>query len=128
MTGDLHVGRYTIQPGQEVRLDRIDPSDTSGFEGKSADEPGESKKLNERLRQLQEMLYAEHKMKVLVILQALDTGGKDGVLHRVFEGGQPSGGPSSTLWNTHSGRARPRFPLAVSQVGARERRTGSLQP
>src|SRR2546421_10091480 len=91
MTGDLHVGRYTIQQGQEVRLDKVDPNDTSGFEGKSADEPAESKKLNEKLRQLQEMLYAEHKMKVLVILQAVDTGGKDGVIHRVFEGVNPQG-------------------------------------
>jgi len=128
LTGGLHTGRYRIEPGEEVHLDKFDPNDTSGFDGKSDEERVESKRLNERLRQLQEMLYAEHKMKVLVILQALDTGGKDGVLHRVFEGGQPSGGPSSTLWNTHSGRARPRFPLAVSQVGARERRTGSLQP
>jgi len=67
MTGDVRVGRYTIQPGQEVRLDKVDPNDTSGFEGKSADEPAESKKLNERLRELQEMLYAEQKMKVLVL-------------------------------------------------------------
>ena len=91
MTGDVRVGRYAIQPGVEVRLDKVDPNDTSGFEGKSADEPGESKKLNEKLRQFQEMLYAEHKMKVLVILQAVDTGGKDGVIHRVFEGVNPQG-------------------------------------
>src|SRR5437870_13361786 len=37
------------------------------------------------------MLYAEHKMKVLVILQAVDTGGTDGVIHRVFEGVNPQG-------------------------------------
>jgi PPK2 family polyphosphate:nucleotide phosphotransferase len=91
LTGDLHTGRYKIEPGKEVDLDKVDPNDTSGFEGKSADEPGESKKLNEKLRQLQEMLYAEHKMKVLVILQAVDTGGKDGVIHRVFEGVNPQG-------------------------------------
>jgi PPK2 family polyphosphate:nucleotide phosphotransferase len=91
LTGDLHTGRYKIEPGKEVHLDKVDPNDSSGFEGKSADEPGESKKLNERLRQFQEMLYAEHKMKVLVILQAVDTGGKDGVIHRVFEGVNPQG-------------------------------------
>jgi PPK2 family polyphosphate:nucleotide phosphotransferase len=91
MPGVLHVGRHRVEPGQEVHLDKVDPNDTSGFEGKSADEPGESKKLNEKLRQLQEMLYAEHKMKVLVILQAVDTGGKDGVIHRVFEGVNPQG-------------------------------------
>jgi len=72
-------------------LDKFDPDDTSSFEGKSDDEREESKKLNEKLRQLQEMLYAEHKMKVLVVLQAVDTGGNDGVIHRVFEGVNPQG-------------------------------------
>jgi len=91
MTSSVHVGRYKIDPGEEVHLDKIDPNDTSGFEGKSADEPDESKKLNEKLRQLQEMLYAEHRKKLLVILQAVDTGGKDGVIHRVFQGVNPQG-------------------------------------
>ncbi len=91
MTGDLHTGRYSIEPGHKVRFEDYDPDDTSGFQGKRQEEPDESKKLNEKLRQLQEMLYAEHKMKVLVILQAVDTGGKDGVIHRVFEGVNPQG-------------------------------------
>src|SRR5437899_12211797 len=91
MTGDLHVGRYRIDPGEESQLEKFDPEDTSGFAGKSDEEREESKKLNEKLRQFQEMLYAEHKMKVLVILQAVDTGGKDGVIHRVFEGVNPQG-------------------------------------
>ena len=58
LTGDLHVGRYRIDPGEEVHLNKVDPDDTSGFEGKGQDEREESKKLNERLRQLQEMPYA----------------------------------------------------------------------
>lgn len=91
MTSSVHVGRYKIDLGEEVHLDKIDPDDTSGFDSKSQDEADESKKLNEKLRQLQEMLYAEHKMKILVVLQAVDTGGKDGVIHRVFEGVNPQG-------------------------------------
>ncbi len=91
MTSGLHVGRYRIEPGEEVHLDKYDPDDTSGFDGKDEDEQAESKRLNEKLRQLQEMLYAEHRVKVLVILQAVDTGGKDGVIHRVFEGVNPQG-------------------------------------
>src|SRR6266536_512834 len=66
-------------------------NDTSGFEGKDEDEQKESKKLNEKLRQLREVLYAEHEQKVLVALQAMDTGGKDGVIRRVFEGVNPQG-------------------------------------
>jgi len=55
---DIHTGRYRIEPGHEVHLSDVDPNDTSGFDGKDEDEQKESKKLNEKLRQLQEMLYA----------------------------------------------------------------------
>ncbi len=91
MTKGPHTGRYRIEQGQEVHLDEFDPNDTSGLDGQKEDEQEESRKLNEKLRQLQEMLYAEHRRKVLVILQAMDTGGKDGVIHRVFEGVNPQG-------------------------------------
>ena len=77
----------------------FDPSDTSGFEGKDEDEQIESKKLNEKLRQLQEMLYAEHEQKVLVVLQAMDTGGKDGVINRVFKDLTRKGSASPTSKN-----------------------------
>ncbi len=87
MTKGLKTGRYEINPGQQVDLDEYDPNDTSGFDGdKEEYEQAESKKLNEKLRELQEKLYAEHNPKLLVVLQAVDTGGKDGVIHRVFEG------------------------------------------
>jgi len=88
---DIHTGRYRVEPRHEVRLSDVNPNDTSGFEGKDEDEQKESKKLNEKLRQLQEMLYAEHEQKVLVVLQAMDTGGKDGVINRVFQGVNPQG-------------------------------------
>ncbi len=91
MTKDLHTKRYTIEPGTKVDLDKFDPSDTSGFEGKDSDEQKESEKLNEELRALQEKLWAEHKHKVLVVLQGMDTAGKDGVIHRVFLGVNPQG-------------------------------------
>lgn len=47
--------------------------------------------LNSRLESLQEVLFAEHKHKVLIILQAMDTGGKDGAIRRVFDRVNPSG-------------------------------------
>ena len=43
------------------------------------------------LDQLQEKLFAEHKHKVLVVLQAMDMGGKDGTIRRIFQGVNPSG-------------------------------------
>ncbi len=48
-------------------------------------------KLNAQLVELQTVLFAEHKHKVLVVLQAMDTGGKDGVIRKVFSGINPMG-------------------------------------
>ena len=90
-TKDLHVGRYRIEPGSKVDFAKYDPRDTSGFDGAESDEAGVSEKLNADLRRLQEMLWAEHKAKVLVVLQGMDTAGKDGVIHRVFQGVNPQG-------------------------------------
>src|SRR3989442_13949898 len=99
MTRLLHDSRYEIKPGRKVVLDAYDPNDTSGFEGKEQDqdEKEESKKLNEKLRQLQEKLNAEHKKKVLVAFQAMDTGGKDGVIHPVSQGVNPQAVPDAHL-------------------------------
>lgn len=92
LTKGLKTGRYEVAPGQQVDLDEYDPNDTSGFDGSKEEyERGESRRLNEKLRGLQERLYAEHNPKLLVVLQAVDTGGKDGVIHRVFEGVNPQG-------------------------------------
>ncbi len=41
--------------------------------------------MNQRLEALQELLYAEGKHKVLIVLQAMDTDGKDGVIRQVFD-------------------------------------------
>jgi len=86
-----HVRRFRIRPGQKVSLNHWDPGDTSGFDGKKEEALKESQELTRKLEHLQEKLYAEHKHKVLIVLQALDTGGKDGTIRRVFEGVNPQG-------------------------------------
>jgi PPK2 family polyphosphate:nucleotide phosphotransferase len=48
-------------------------------------------RLNGRLEELQEMLWAEHRHKVLVVLQGMDTSGKDGTIGHVFDGVNPLG-------------------------------------
>ena len=47
--------------------------------------------LNRELEELQELLYAESKNKVLIILQGMDTAGKDGTIRHVFDGVNPQG-------------------------------------
>lgn len=80
-----------MKPGKPVQLKDYDPSDTSAFSVGEKLAKEESERIDSKLDQLQEMLYAEHKHKLLIILQAMDTGGKDGVIRRVFEGVNPSG-------------------------------------
>src|SRR5689334_11956773 len=83
--------RYLVKPGMKVKLSEWDPNDTSEFKGNKKEGRIEIDRWNQRLEELQEMLFAEHKHKVLVVLQAMDTGGKDGVIRHVFEGVNPNG-------------------------------------
>ena len=46
-------------------------------------------KLNEELETLQELLYVEYKHKVLIVLQGMDTSGKDGVIRGVLKASTP---------------------------------------
>ena len=49
------------------------------------------RKQLKRISKLQERLYAENKQSLLIVLQAMDTGGKDGTIGGVFEGVNPEG-------------------------------------
>ncbi len=46
-------------------------------------------KLTDKLGKLQELLFAEHKHKLLVVLQGMDTSGKDGTVRHVMRGVSP---------------------------------------
>ncbi len=83
--------KYRAKPGQKVDLKDWDPDDTSKFDGKKDQGVRRLLELNEKLEVLQEMLFAEHKHKVLVVLQGMDTSGKDGAIRHVFEGVNPQG-------------------------------------
>jgi PPK2 family polyphosphate:nucleotide phosphotransferase len=75
--------RFIIRPGQKLELDSIDP-------GYHAEHKNKSSAKNEihayalRLRELQYLLYAENRRGLLICLQALDTGGKDGTIRHVL--------------------------------------------
>ena len=106
--------RYRIEPGSDFRLSSIDPGERLSFEGKKALGKEYLEELTGRLRTLQELLYAQGRHRVLVVLQAMDTGGKDGVIRHVFRSVNPQGvkvasfkAPSSRelahdyLWRIH---------------------------
>ena len=89
-TVDVKTVRPIIANGK-TRLANVDTRSTCSFNGDKAAIVGIFAELNAQLVELQQALYAEHKHKVLVVLQAMDTGGKDGVIRKVFSGVNPIG-------------------------------------
>ncbi|MEM7337319.1 MAG: polyphosphate kinase 2 family protein [Actinomycetota bacterium] len=86
------IDRFRIRPGNDIRLDDLDPDATPGWDKNDKEEArAHLLVLNDRLEALQELLWAQRKERVLVVLQAMDAGGKDGTIRRVFEGVDPSG-------------------------------------
>jgi PPK2 family polyphosphate:nucleotide phosphotransferase len=83
--------RYRVRPSTNVSLKKADPAETGAFSGGKDEAAGVLGELNKKLGGLQELLYAERRHKVLIVLQGMDTAGKDGVIRRVFEGVNPQG-------------------------------------
>lgn len=83
--------QYKVKHGTQVKLSKWDPNDTGDFKGGKKEGLVQLEKLNGKLETLQELLFAEHVHKLLVVLQAMDTGGKDGAIRRVFDGVNPAG-------------------------------------
>lgn len=82
---------YRVQPGARVDLSQRDANDMSAFpDGKQASKDALAD-LTNRLEALQELLYAQGKHKLLIVLQGMDTAGKDGVIRHVFDGVNPQG-------------------------------------
>ena len=107
----------TACPGHKIKLSKIDPDDTGGYNKEEALQ--RSSELREKIDQLQEILYAERRRSLLLIFQAMDTGGKDGAIKDLCAGLNPAGleirsfkAPSAEeldhdfLWRAH--KATPR--------------------
>jgi PPK2 family polyphosphate:nucleotide phosphotransferase len=80
-----------VKPGSKVRLADWDPNGTGDFNGNKEEALRETERLTKKLSSLQDVLYAEHKHKILIVLQAMDTAGKDGTIRHVFSGINPAG-------------------------------------
>lgn len=78
-----------MKPGKKVDLSAWDPDTDDGLS--KSDLKSLTKPLNDELEALQEQLWAEHEHRVLVVIQATDTGGKDGTIRHVFDGTNPQG-------------------------------------
>ena len=76
-----------INDSKIINLNKID----ANGEGDKKAAKKEFEEWRKKLEVLQETLYAEQKQRILIVLQAMDTGGKDGTIRAVFEGVNPQG-------------------------------------
>ena len=83
------MDQHRIPPGTRLEIASINAEPPDQLTKQDAKK--KAKQLNRRLEALQELLYAEGKHKLLVVLQAMDTGGKDGTIRMVFDGVNPLG-------------------------------------
>ncbi len=81
--------QYQVQGGGPLDLAEWDPDDTAGLDKDGV--RGRLKDLRERLASLQQIMWADERHRLLVVLQAMDTGGKDGTIRKVFSGVNPQG-------------------------------------
>ena len=84
----LGVG-LRVRPGSKVQLSKVDPGATHGFAKETADTV--LAEDLERLRDLQERLWAEGKRRILIVLQGIDTAGKGGTIEHVMGAFNPQG-------------------------------------
>jgi PPK2 family polyphosphate:nucleotide phosphotransferase len=82
--------KYRVEPGRRIDWDDVDPDDRGHFD-KKEEAREETEELIQQLDLLQERLYAESKQGLLIVLQAIDAGGKDGTIRHVMRGVNPQG-------------------------------------
>jgi PPK2 family polyphosphate:nucleotide phosphotransferase len=79
-----------IEPGTKVKLADFDPAYSAGY-GTKSEAKKEVERNLKRLRDLQEVLWAEGKHALLIVLQGIDSAGKDGIIEHVMGGVNPQG-------------------------------------
>jgi PPK2 family polyphosphate:nucleotide phosphotransferase len=82
--------RFRVKPGRKVKLADIDPNFHGQHESESSAK-AEIAKYQDKLRDLQYLMYAEDKRALLICLQAMDAGGKDGTIRHVMGAMNPQG-------------------------------------
>src|SRR5579859_1781151 len=83
----MNSKKFLVKPGKKLKLADHDPDDSHGFTKNMADR--QLIKHRAKLDQLQELLYAGRQHALLIVLQAMDAGGKDGTIRHVMEGVNP---------------------------------------
>lgn len=82
---------YKIEGNKKIDLKKFDPDEISLWDSGKKEAKKKIQDLRGELINFQRLLYAEHKQKVLIVLQAMDSGGKDGTIRSIFKGINPQG-------------------------------------
>src|ERR1041385_7896319 len=82
--------KFVVKPESKIRLKQFDPGEHGKHDSRKSALP-EIQKNQQKMDGLQYLMYAENKHSLLVVLQGLDAGGKDGVVRHVITGMNPSG-------------------------------------
>lgn len=82
--------QFVVDPGQKLRLSHVDPAFKGHHESHQTAVP-KLERYHQKLGQMQALLYAEKKHALLIVLQALDAGGKDGTVDHVIAAFNPQG-------------------------------------
>jgi PPK2 family polyphosphate:nucleotide phosphotransferase len=85
----MKTDKLLVKPGSKVKLSDHDPGATHGYSKERAEQ--ELEKHEKRLTELQDVLYAEGRHALLIVLQAMDAGGKDGTIRHVMSRVNPQG-------------------------------------
>jgi PPK2 family polyphosphate:nucleotide phosphotransferase len=85
----MDIGKLQARPGARFSLEKFAPDDTHGVSKNRADKAFAGHV--EKLAALHDLLYAEHKRSLLIILQGMDAAGKDGTIKHVMSGVNPQG-------------------------------------
>ena len=81
--------KLVVKPGAAVDLSAVDPAHTGRWKKKQAEKASE--KNCQAIDRLQYLLYAENRRALLVVLQGMDTAGKDGTIRHVLGHVNPQG-------------------------------------
>ena len=75
--------KFMVKPESKIRLKHVDPGYHGKYDSHKSALP-ELEKNRQRMDELQYLMYAQNKHSLLIVLQALDAGGKDGTVRHVF--------------------------------------------
>jgi polyphosphate kinase 2 (PPK2 family) len=123
----IKPGDFQVQEGHKVELDKWPTEVQPAYPSTKIYQTLLDEQVDE-LSELQRLLYASNRHAVLLIFQAMDAAGKDGVIRHVMSGVNPQGCQGVQFQTPESRRTRARFSLAYLAMFAGARPHRHLQP